>query len=578
MLTTESQKVERPRVAHFINDYFINVGNLPSTPDSTPNQQTPLPSIPEMQPDHVMYALDELRELDVHRVIKSINISKSSGLENINSLVVKAAFDVLTPEVTFIYNLSVRGALFPDSWKEALVIPIPKQGNLTKVQNYRPISLLPLPGKILEKLVHHQLSHYLETNFLLTPEQHGFRKNHSTIHSIEQVTSFMCKKGDAMLPTAAVFIDFRKAFDCVQHPVLLKKIKNLGLSGLVVDWIESYLTNRKQRVYANDCYSDYMDVTQGVPQGSVLGPLFYIIYANDIAQLVKHCKLALYADDTVLYTSNRNFEVSVLNLQRDINSLANWCETNGIQANTDRTKVMVFGSKHSLAQIPSFDIKFGDTPLQSVTSYKYLGLTLDAQLNYNLHISRVIRFVSCKLKQFQRMRGFLNTRAAVMVYKGMILPLLEYGDIFFSSASLENRRKLQVLQNRGLRCALNKSSDYSSVELHSEAHLHKLFRRREQHSLNFMYDLAQAPANLEGRPQLSIKTRSSKKRLLKVKRPRTERFKRSLTYIGPLKWNSLPDRFHHTETKAAYKAMVGNWIDAKAAANLGANPSRGQDF
>ena len=457
---------------------------------------------------------------------------------------------------------------YVDSWKRALVVPIPKQGNLSKVQNYRPISLLPLPGKILEKLIHQQLSNYFESELLLAAEQHGFRRNHSTIHSIEQVTSFISKKMDAKLPTAAVFIDFRKAFDCVQHSILLSKLRDMGLSKIVIDWVNSYLTNRKQRVYANDTYSQYEDITQGVPQGSVLGPLFYIVYANDIAKVVKNCKVALYADDTILYTSHSNFDVSVKNLQDDINSLTHWCTTNGIKANTDKTKVMVFGSKCSLIKVPSFEIKFGDVSLQVVSSYKYLGLVLDAQLNFNLHVNKIIGSVSSKLKQFQRMRNFLSTKAALLVYKGTILPILEYGDIFFSATSVENRRRLQTLQNKGLRCALNKSTETSITELHSEAHLLKLNYRREQHTLNFIFDKAQVAHNRKDNPKLLIKTRSSKKVMLNVKRPRTEKFKRSLAYIGPMKWNALAEGFHHTQTKAAYKTMIQTWVNARAASKV----------
>ena len=572
MMKDGARKLERSEVPYFINEYFINVGNMPSSysqqvstsPLADPDTSTEI----RPAPAGAASSLKELRELDVYRVAKSINISKSSGLDNISSYVVKQTFESLIPEVTFMFNLSIETAKFPECWKKALVIPIPKQGNLTKVQNYRPISLLPLPGKVLEKIVHHQLSEYLEKNMLLAEEQHGFRKNHSTIHSIEQVTSFINNKMDARLPTAAVFIDFRKAFDCVQHPMLIDKLKKLGLSPLVIDWVNSYLTNRKQRVYANDTYSDYQNVTQGVPQGSVLGPLFYIVYANDISQVVKKCKLALYADDTVLYTSHRNFDVSVKYLQEDIDSLMAWCENNGIRANTDKTKVMVFGSKCCLLKTPSFEIKFGDVPLQMVSSYKYLGITLDPQLNYNLHINKVIHSISSKLKQFRRMRSFLSAKAAMMVYKGMILPILEYGDVFFSAATIENKRRLQVLQNKGLRCALNKDVDFSSADLHEEANLLKLHHRREQHTLNLIYDTAQIVVNRKANSKSSISTRSSNKVMLKTKRPRTEKFKRSFAYVGPTKWNALPERFHHTQSKAAYKALVSNWISLKAVPQL----------
>ena len=261
---------------------------------------------------------EKVKEVIVRRLLKDVNISKSSGLDNVSSFIVKEAFLAVLPEVTHMFNLSLEKSVFPNEWKKALVIPIPKSGDLTQVKNYRPISLLPLPGKILEKLVHLQLSDHLERNFLLSSTQHGFRREHSTLDSVAQFTSYINTKMDTKLPTLSTFIDFRKAFDCVQHPILLDKLSQLNVDGEVLNWVRSYLASRGQRVYANDTYSAYMSIKQGVPQGSVLGPLFYIIYANDLTNVIKNCKVALYADDTVLYVANKNFDVSVQLMQQDI--------------------------------------------------------------------------------------------------------------------------------------------------------------------------------------------------------------------------------------------------------------------
>ena len=150
----------------------------------------------------------------------------------------------------------------------------------------------------------------------------------------------------------------------------------------------------------------------------------------------------------MIYTANNHFDVSIKNLQEDTNSIALWCKKNGISVNKDKSKVMVFGRKCCLAKLPSFEIKCGQTPLQLVTTYKYLGVTLDGQLNYDQHVARIICLVTSKLKQFRRMRFFLSAKAALMVYKGTVLPLLEYGDVFLHAASVDNRKRLQTLQNK----------------------------------------------------------------------------------------------------------------------------------
>ena len=584
LLKDNETRIGRDEVAHFINEYSINVGRVsapgglcPSPVVTTPvHSQSPisltttttttLSNCPDSGPISTQGKLAFTRVInrEVHNVVRNINTAKSSGLDEVSSFILKKVFTILLPEVTFMMNLSILSSSFPDAWKKALIEPIPKSGNLTQVKNYRPISLLPLPGKILEKIIHAQLSHYLESNYFLTPDQHGFRKSHSTIHSIAQLTGFINSKLDSGLPVLAAFIDFRKAFDCVQHPVLIRKLRELGLGEPAIDWISNYLADQKQRVYANNCFSSFMQITQGVPQGSVLGPLFYIIYANDLSTFLTNCKIAMYADDTVLYTANRCFEDSIAQLQKDMSALSVWCKSNGITANTDKTKIMVFGSANKLKGLPEADITFEDVSISSVTSYKYLGLNLDDKLNYKKHVKGIVALTSGKLKQFQRMRSFLTKKAAITVYKSMLLPLLEYGDVFLSAASLEDRKKLQTLQNKGLRCALNKGMETSSEELHLEAGLLKLRFRREQHVLNYMYDISQTPSLQKQRPAHAVRTRSHKKRLLKVKRPNTEKFKKSFAYRGPKKWNSLPENFHATQTKITFKTLVANRVKERA--------------
>ena len=547
LLKDGGTEIEKKDVAGFINNFFINVGNVDKSVTILQSEVTNsitsnlLGDITDVTEN----TFSEVSQTDVWKTVREINISKSSGLDNVSSYVIKEAFSNLIPEVTFMLNLSIRRSSFPNVWKKALVIPIPKQGNLTKVQNLRPISLLPLPGKILEKLVHRQLSFYLEGESLLVDEQHGFRRNHSTIHAVAQVTNYVNRKLDSGLPTIAVFIDFKKAFDCVQHSMLLSKLAKLNLCEGVIAWVKSYLTNRKQRVLANETYSNFLEVTQGVPQGSVLGPLFY-------------------TDDTVLYISHPNFKQALDMVQQDMNSLSQWCMLNGIAMNIEKNKTMVFGSSTVLGKLPPTEIRLGSAVITEVTSYKYLGMTLDPCLNYNLHVSKIIGSVTNKLRQFRRMRSFLNTRAALLVYKGTILPILEYGDIFLSAATAENRRRLQILQNRGLRCAPRKGIETSTTELHSEANLLRLKFRREQHLLNFMFDSAQNLKNHKTKLTSGVKTRSANKVLLKIKKPRTEKFKKSMTYVGVKKWNSLPESFHHTHSKMAYKALIAERVKERA--------------
>ena len=564
MLKDDGVKVGNKEVAHFVNSYFINVGYVP--PEELQGNRKGDVCFSNLKlSEQGGWSPPSFLECELLKVVRDINVSKSSGLHNVSSHAIKEAFRALLPQVTFMMNLSLKTSSFPGAWKEALVIPIPKGGNLTLVKNYRPISLLPLPGKILEKLMHKHLTNYLDEESILTDNQHGFRKGHSTIHSIAQLTTFVNKKADIGVPTLATFVDFRKAFDCVQHEILLRKLSALGMHCKVIEWFRSYLTGRSQRVLANNVRSSSQCITQGVPQGSVLGPLFYILYANDIVNTVKYCKLALYADDTVLYTASANPNVAESRMRKDILALTGWCKSNGIKMNTDKTKLMWFGSVKKVKELPAVNIRVEGCPILSVNSYKYLGVTLDGQLNYAKHVGKMVSVASLKLKQFRRMRSFLSTKAAMLVYKSMLLLLLEYGDVFLSSATAENRKRLQVLQNKGLRCALNKGIETSTDELHDEADLLRLTSRREPHLLNVMFDMSQCEDKMLAPRTEGAVTRSSKKRLMKVKCPKTEKYKKSFAYRGPKRWNALPFDFHAVLSKGEFKTKIESHIKHKAA-------------
>ena len=559
-LTHDDVKLPKEEVATYINNYFVNIGKM------NKGGQTNAPTSLVNSDIEYSWSLEEFNETEVFKAVQGINVSKSSGLENISSFVVKEVFSILITQITHLFNLSVRSSRFPDAWKKALVIPIPKSGNLNLVQNYRPISLLPIPGKLLEKLIHKQLTNHLDDTSYLTQNQHGFRKKHSTIHAVGQITNYIHKNMDRKLPVMAAFIDFRKAFDCVQHSVLLNKLAFLGLDTKTLGWFKSYLSDRQQYVLANNTYSPLLTITQGVPQGSVLGPLFYIIYANDIVNIIKNCQIALYADDTVLYLASKNFEKTVAKVQEDLNALSTWCVENGIGMNVEKTKLMVFGQPTKLKELPPVEITCGQAKINMVANYKYLGVTLDSQLNFNKHVQSTIAIVTDKLSQFRRMRFFLDTKAAVLVYKNMILPMLEYGDIFLVGATVENRKKLQVLQNKGIRCALNRDRDVSTDDLHTEIKLARLKQRREQHLLNYMFDLAQNRNNLKKRASVGVRTRSHNKRLLKSKKPTTEKFKRSVAYKGPKTWNELPKEFHYLETRKLFSSKIKLHLELKKAA------------
>ena len=225
---------------------------------------------------------------------------------------------------------------------------------------------------------------------------------------------------------------------------------------------------------------------------------------------------------------------------------------------------MLFSKAKTSDPLPDVNIEVQGTKIQMVTTYKYLGVTLDSQLNYASHIRRTVSNVSLKLRQFRRMRSFLSTKAATLVYKNMLLPMIEYGDVFTTGATIKNRKMLQTLQNKCLRCALNAEADANVNDLHEDADLLKLKFRREQHMLSLMFDYAASVNNRKVPNTEGVQTRSHKKKLLKLKKPRTEKYKKSLSYQGPRKWNMLPEDIQLCASKVEFKKLVKGHVELKS--------------
>ena len=256
--------------------------------------------------------------------------------------------------------------------------------------------------------------------------------------------------------TLATFFDLRKAFDTVNTNILKRKLERSGVRNGVLRWCSSYLSDRCQCTYVNGVTSSILPVTCGVPQGSVLGPLFFLVFVNDIQGALDNCKIKLYADDTVVYQSGVNKEEAGVKLQKSVNMFANWCETNALTINVSKTKTMSFGSRHKVKKAKKANILLRGVVLKQVPSYKYLGITLDSTLNFNSHISQVLRTVLHKLLLLSKMKKYLKDEVALHVYKSMLLPYFDYADIIFSKAASKDLDKLQRLQNKCLKICMGK--------------------------------------------------------------------------------------------------------------------------
>ena len=271
--------------------------------------------------------------------------SKASGMDGISAKVLKIAAPVITPSLALIFNQSISISIFPSDWKIARVTPIFKTGAKQDMENYRPISVISIVSKIMEKLIYNQLYDYLINSNILSNSQHGVRPCHSTTTALLDITNRWYQSMDVRY--GVVFLDLKKAFDTVDHDILLQN----GINGLALNWLKSYLSDRIQYCQVDGHLSNPLTVTTGIPQGSGLGPLLFLIYINDFPKCLRHTKPDMFADDTQITTSNSDISVILENLNADLLNVSTWMSANKLTLNNNKAEFMVIGSNRRLAKL-----------------------------------------------------------------------------------------------------------------------------------------------------------------------------------------------------------------------------------
>ena len=330
-------------ISNALNAHFTKIG--PTLANSIPETGNSFEDF--INPSISNFSLTETNVGVVHRLIKSLALNEATGLDGISSRLLREAADIVVPSLTYIINFSIRSGVFPDKWKVAKVLPVYKDDIKSEASNYRPISILPIVSKIIEKIIFNQLYEYLTTNSLLAESQPGFRPQHSTVTALLEATNDWYLNIDNGLLNGALFLDLKKAFDTVNHEILLRKLQIYGVDLHSLRWFKSYLSNRKQSTFVNGTQSSYLYILCGVPQGSVLGPLLFLVYINDIEQCELSSKVEMYAD-TSLTTSSPDPMTLEFKLNSDLKKIQNWLHSNKLTLNVKKTKYAIIGSRYKL--------------------------------------------------------------------------------------------------------------------------------------------------------------------------------------------------------------------------------------
>ena len=402
------------------------------------------------EPNPYSIFLSPTNSIEVSTLISSLQCKKSTGPNSIPTDILQLLNNEISTPISNIVNLSFSSGSFPDILEIAKVIPVFKNGSKLDVNNYRPISLLSNINKIFEKLMFSRIYSFLTLHNCIYELQYGFRAKHSTMHALVSITEKIRDSLDAGNFACGIFIDLQKAFDTVDHDILLKKLDHYGIRGNANNWIKSYLSNRKQFVSINGFESVLLPVTIGVPQGSVLGPLLFLLYINDLNSCVRYSIVHHFADDTNLLTISNSIKKLSRQVNCDLRSLTNWLKANKIALNIKKTEFILF--KKPSAVINDFPfVKMDGKKISPSRQIKYLGIYIDENLSWKYHITQLSNKLCRANGMLSKIRHFVTPSLLKTIYHAIFSSHMRYGCIVWGQIGSPLRSRICNLQNKALR-------------------------------------------------------------------------------------------------------------------------------
>ena len=400
---------------------------------------------------HSSFTFMNIDEDAINKIIYNLPPKSSSGCDGISTKLLKVIAPVIIKPLTLLINQVLNTGTFPDKLKIAKVIPIFKKGDPSLFENYRPISLLPAISKVVEKIIALQLSSYFEKNKLLFDNQYGFRPKHSTEHAALELIDRITNKMDTNEIPLNIFLDLSKAFDTIDHSILLNKLKYYGLKGSTLNLFQSYLSNRKQYTEIEDTTSTILPIQVGVPQGSILGPILFIIYVNDLPQCSNKFDFIMYADDTTLSSTidsfcdiNSNASADSL-INAEIDKVIEWLKINKLSLNKNKSKYMTFHMPKK--QIQHLTLKIDGINIEKVEEFNFLGLTMDTNLKWKKHTDKISNKCSKITGVLNRLKLLFPQEIKCLLYNSLIVPHINY----CITAWGFHRNRITIIQKKAIR-------------------------------------------------------------------------------------------------------------------------------
>ena len=475
-------KIDKNKITDFqnitdiFNDYFTNIG--PSIASKIPKTSKKVSDFLKNRATNSVF-FNPTTKNEIIKVISNLNKGKALGPNSIPVDILKYNAEIISLPLSRIINASFHQGIFPDLCKLARVIPVYKKGDSFTVENYRPISLLSVFSKIFEKCAYVRAYSFLEKHKLLYTRQFGFRSNYSTSDALVSIIEIIKTQIDSGKFVTGIFIDLEKAFDTVDHNILINKLEHYGFRGNIKDWFKSFLSNREQFVSAHNCKSNIKKIVCGVPQGSTLGPLLFLIYLNDLQNAFDKSIVHNFADDTNILFSSKKLETIKNVLNYELKNLVIWLRCNKLSLNEDKTKLVVFRPYNK--KLPAnFYIKINKYKIKPCPYVKYLGVLIDEHLSWNTHINSLCQQLSQSIGIISKIRHYVPLKSCISVYYAIFYSYLRYGCLTWQFAAKQLIQKIEIIHKKCIR-VLNFS--------HPQDHTLPLFKRFELLKLKDIFQM-----------------------------------------------------------------------------------------
>ena len=542
------------RVANDFNSFFTNIAS--TLDEKLPEPQTdPLTYLSGDYPNSL--AVTPVGIAEIITTIKSLK-NKKCAINEISVHIIKENSHLIAPALKILFNQSISSGVFPAKLKKATVIPLHKSDSKLDKNNYRPISLLSIFSKIFEKLMLKPLSKYLNDFNIIHPSQYGFQANKSTHLALKKFSEFLYRNLDESKHVLSIFIDYSKAFDTVSHSILLKKLNHYGIRGSILQWFRSYLSNRTQQTIINGVKSEPSKITSGVPQGSILGPVLFLLYINDLPNISKAFNYLLYADDSNLYLSHRSPTQLIHIANKELDKLYFWCTANRLSLNFSKSHYMFFSNKKILSEVPPLMIKYSYNYciLSRVDHIKFLGIIYDENLTFKFHTAFLTNKLSHIASMFQKVKDLLPQKILKILYYAHVHSSLTYCNTIWGSTHQAHMQSLTLMHKRIIRLITNSAylehtrPLYKSTEILNLTDLNKFLNISEY--FNFYRPLN---ANL---PLHNYQTRH--RNLYRPIRNRTRLCDKSYLHLSPIYFHQLPLHLKSIGVKNKFKKEVKKYL------------------